>query len=103
MNNYSELPLRVKKNDDLKFMVTLDYDIPETATPTFIIEDADKTKIDWSNKITKVTSKSFFIHVLSSDLRIIGEIIGRYEVVIDLGGGSKDFLHGGDIEILYGI
>ena len=111
----TETPLNARTNDDLSIDVALPYPIGNSI-PKFKLKTLSGIELDYSNSIHIDAESSFKIIVKADDVIIlVNELLGGnesegfretqcdYNVYIDYGDGSKDFLFGGILTIQEGI
>lgn len=100
--NNSNIPILARTNDDFSMQIDAGYTITGL-TPKFSIK-GPSGDIDLSSFCTIVSATAFIIFINASDLTTtVGPIKAPYDVVIDNGGGSKEFLFGGQITVVEGV
>ena len=92
----------IRTNDDFNITVTVPYDIT-LLTPKFNIKKSDGSIIDWSGYVLKTGLTTFIVDVKADVVNTVGVLMATYDCIIDMGLGSKDFLFGGNIEIVKGV
>lgn len=100
--NNSNMPILARINDDFSMQVDAGFDITGM-TPKFAIQ-APSGDIDLSAYCVNASSTSFIIFIKASIVAsTIGVLKAPYDVVIDQGDGSKEFLFGGQITVADGV
>ena len=100
--NADNVQLSARTNDDLNLNIAgVTYDI--TLLPIKFKLQNGVNVIDLSTNITKTSISDFSIHIKASDLETIGAIRVPFDIYVDLGAGSKDFLLSGIFTITRGI
>lgn len=111
----TETPLTARTNDDFIIDVALPFPI-STSIPKMKLMNYSDTEIDCSQYIIIDSENSFKIDIKADDvLTLSADVLGgdssigfgytqcNYNVYLDLGQGSKNFLFGGVLTIQEGI
>ncbi len=93
--------LLLRTNDNFEINVDVGYNIT-AFTPQFVIRK-NNVENDLSQYIVKISANTFTLSIHANIVEAIGEMMGVYDCIIDMGNGSKDFLFGGSITIIKGI
>ena len=97
-----EYNIQARTNDNFKLEVATGMNI-SSFTPKFKVKKDTGDIFDLSSYITLVGTTDFKIDISASEIADIGETIARYDCVLDVGEGNKEFLFGGYITITSGV
>jgi len=97
-----EYNIQARTNDNFRLSVNVGMDITDY-TPIMKLKVSDTQIIDFSSYIDKTDSENISIDISASALAAIGDIKARYDCVLDIGSGNKEFLFGGFMTITSGV
>lgn len=100
--NNENIPIIARTNDDFAMQIDAGFDITGM-TPKFAIQGTSGV-IDLSSYCTIVSATAFIISIDADIVKAtIGALKAPYDVIIDQGAGSKEFLFGGQITVTDGV
>jgi hypothetical protein len=97
-----EYNIQARTNDNFKLEVATGMNIT-SFVPKFKVKKDTGELYDLSSYITITNATDFKIDVNATELAIIGETIARYDCILELSEGNKEFLFGGYITITSGV
>jgi len=99
----TNFPLKARTNKDFSMAVDVGFSITGL-TPKFSIKKPDGTIVDLSQYCTILTDTSFGVLINADTVKTtIGAITATYDMIIDKGNGSKEFLFSGSLKVDDGI
>jgi len=105
MNKFSKtnFPIKARVNSDLNMQIDVGFSITGH-TPKFTVKKDDGSTVDLSSYCSVTTDTVITVSVNADIIKTqLGAIKADYDVIIDKGAGSKEFLFSGIINVEDGI
>lgn len=99
----TDFPIKARTNDDFNIHIDTGFSITGHI-PKFAIKKQDGTIIDLSTHCSVVSDTAFTISISADVVKAsIGALKAPYDMIIDKGTGSKEFLFSGTIVVTDGF